>query len=424
MDMSMSMGMGQMGGMPALQDFPTFYYAVVGSAVGVAALVNLYNFVVYRQRLSAARAGSQAPAKPKSHFALGIATFYALAREASNFSIYVPWKGAHLRLPTMGRLSLVLANMIILVVLCLFGLDLTNVNTMENVAFRCGFVTIAQIPLIFLLAGKNNIIGFLSGVSYERLNWLHRWCARGMLLTATLHMGYLFGSWAPYDFITNQIKYNVVVWKGLAAWCTLVWIVFSSMTPIRGWSYEFFVIQHLVSFTLFLVFIYLHTPAEVHIYIWIPVALFFFDRIVRGLRVLYANLSVLHPLAKKQGAMKGFWACKAEFEALPHDTTRIVIQNPPISWSPGQHVFLSCHSIAPLQCHPFTISSIPSDGRMEFLVKAQAGGTLRFLNHAKKTHKETSAIVRYVYISSSLTLTQCYKLYKRILINSIIGPRR
>ena len=391
------MSMGHMAALPALEDFPTFYYTAVGSAVGVAALVNIYNYALCKQRLSAARVGSQTPAKPKSVLALWTATLFALTREASNFSVHVRWKNQMLRLPTTGRATLVLANAIVLIVLCFFGLDLNNQFTREDIGFRCGFITISQLPLIFLLSGKNNIIGFLSGVSYERLNWLHRWCARCMLLTATLHMGYFFGSWAPYDYIGYQIKNNKIVWKGLAAWCTLVWIVFSSMTPIRGWSYEIFVIQHLVSFALLLAFVYIHTPVEVHVYIWISVGLLLFDRGLRALRVLYANLSLLHPSVEKRSQTKSFWACKAAFEPLPNNTTRIIIQQPPIAWNPGQHVFLSCHSIIPLQSHPFTISSIPLDGRMEFLIKAEAGGTRRFFNYAEKSKNGPEGTIRYVF---------------------------
>lgn len=291
-----------------------------------------------------------------------------------------------MRLPTVGRTSLILGNIVLLLVLCFYGFDLTDRWSREDIGYRCGFVTIAQLPLIFLLAGKNNLVGYATGISHERLNWLHRWCARCLLLTATIHMGYFFADWAPYNYIGTQLKEDTLVWKGVAAWAILVWIVFSSMTPIRGWCYELFVLQHLVSFAALIGFVYIHTPAEVHVYVWVPVALFWFDRVVRVLRVLYANISFFHPRQRKSGEVDGFWACKAEFTPLPHNTTRIVIQNPPISWTPGQHVFLSCHSIVPLQSHPFTIASIPEDGKMEFLVKAETGGTRRFFRHAEKTH--------------------------------------
>lgn len=196
------MSMGSMS-LPALPEFPKFYYAVVGSAVAVATFANIYNHILYRQRLSAARAGILSPAKPKSWFTLWNATLYALTREASNFSVQVPLKGRFLRLPTVGRTSLILANVVVLLVLCFYGLNLTDQFQKENVGFRCGAVTIGQLPLIFLLSGKNNVIGYLSGVSYERLNWLHRWAARCMLFTATIHMGYFLSGTLPYPLFVG-----------------------------------------------------------------------------------------------------------------------------------------------------------------------------------------------------------------------------
>jgi predicted ferric reductase len=392
----MHMSMDSSTGVPSLDEFPKYYWAVVASAVGVATLVNIYNHILCAQRLSAARSGTQRPAKPKSWLTLGTATVFAMTREASNFSIRIPLKKHIIRLPTVGRISLVLANALTLVVLCLYGFDLNDKFMQEDVAYRCGVITLGQLPLIFLLSGKNNIIGYFSGISYERLNWLHRWCARCMLLTATMHMGYFFTTWARYDYIGYKLKNDGFSWTGLTAWSMLVWIVFSSMTPIRGWNYELFIVQHLISFTVFVTFIYLHIPPEKRAFVWIPVALFFFDRTFRALRTLYANLSLFHPKQKRQGQMKSFWACKAEFIPLPHNTTKVVIQNPPISWAPGQHVFLSCHSVVPLQNHPFTVATIPEDGRMEFFIQAKAGGTKRIFRHAEKNHGSFEATTRYV----------------------------
>lgn len=289
-------------------------------------------------------------------------------------------------MPTAGKVLLVVANLIVLIVLCFVGFHDTQAYTnFENIGYRTGFVSLAQIPLLFLLAGKNNIIGFLTGVSYERINWLHRWCARCLLLTSTIHFGYWLSDWWPYgSFVAKKLRTDPITYRGVIAWAFLVWIVFSSMAPIRGWSYEFFVIQHLMTFAVFIGMVYIHTPAECHIYIWIPVGLFFFDRVVRAGYVLYTNISYFHPKQRREGNMKGLWACKAEFTSLSKNTTRITIHSPPISWNAGQHVFLSCHSLVPLQSHPFTIASIPEDGKIEFYVKAEKGATKKFNGHAEK----------------------------------------
>lgn len=49
--MDHSMGSMTMGGEITLLDYPLMYWAVVCSVVGVATMVNLYNHLLYKQRL-------------------------------------------------------------------------------------------------------------------------------------------------------------------------------------------------------------------------------------------------------------------------------------------------------------------------------------------------------------------------------------
>merc|ERR1711881_528086 len=138
-----------------------------------------------------------------------------------------------------------------------------------------------------------------------------------------------------------------------------------------------------------------------HVYIWICAALFWLDRLTRALLMLYTNLSYFHPEKRKSGDMNSFWAGKGEFSPLPGGYTKITLKHAPLFWKPGQHVFVSCHSVVPLQSHPFTIASLPQDGKVEFIVKAENGGTRRFFNHAEEsagllgsgdTHNKTVAL--------------------------------
>lgn len=51
MDMSgMAMGSMSMGGMAPLIEFPKYYWAVVGTVIGIATMVNVFNHILYRQR--------------------------------------------------------------------------------------------------------------------------------------------------------------------------------------------------------------------------------------------------------------------------------------------------------------------------------------------------------------------------------------
>lgn len=385
-------------GIPTPSKVQKMYWAVVGAAIATATVVNIYHkflcrqrFVRYnlpgekrtnpRSRLNASSQGRETPAKPEAKFTTGIATVMAISRELTYASVpLVLSKRFRWSSPTLGRVLLVSAELLLVMVLCFYMLNPYDQWQWEDIGYRTGFVSLAQLPLIFLLAGKNNIIGFLIGSSYEKLNWLHRWTSRILFLTVTIHMGFWFVGWARYDYILHKMKEDKLTQRGFSAWCILLWIVLSSFAPIRRWNYEFFVVQHLITFAGFIAAVYLHVPAEVKMWVWIPIGLVIFDRLVRALLVLYANLSVFHPKRYREG----FWACKATFEPLGSNMTRIVISNPPINWSVGQHVLLSCHSIAPFQSHPFTIASIPQDGTMEFLVKSKSGGTKRFFKHAQK----------------------------------------
>ena len=291
-------------------------------------------------------------------------------------------KTIRLRTPPLGLLSLVAANLILLLVLHFYDFDTTNHAVFETIAYRAGFLALGQIPLIFLLSGKNNLIGLFTGHSYERLNYLHRWTARCLLITITIHLGYWLGNWIPYGYYRDDITTR----SGLSAWAILIWIVMSSWAPLRNWRYEFFVVQHLVSFIAFTVMILIHTPSNDHVWIWIGAAIFLFDRAVRSMMLVYTNLALFHPEKRKEGACAGLFTCRAHLTPLPHNTTRVTIYNPPVSWTPGQHAYLAIQSIAPLQAHPFSIASIPSDEKLEFLVRAHTGGTKRLLDYSQTHH--------------------------------------
>lgn len=280
----------------------------------------------------------------------------------------------------LGPVAIVLANLIVVLVMSFYKFDTLNQMQWQGVGYRTGALTVAQMPLIFLLAGRQNIIGYLTGMGYERLIWFHRWVARTLWLSATIHMGFWFRIWGQSNLITVQLHNNPLAQRGFAAWCILTFIVISSVAPVRRISYEFFVLQHLVTFVGFTVAAWLHVPEDVKAWVWVPIGLLIFDRVARYAWATYANLSIFHRSSSKHP----LWANRASFTPLPGNVTRITIENPGVRWSPGQHVFLTCHSIVPLQCHPFTISSLPSDGKMEFLVRAHKGGTRRFFRYASK----------------------------------------
>ncbi|KAJ5484323.1 Riboflavin synthase-like beta-barrel [Penicillium expansum] len=194
-------------------------------------------------------------------------------------------------------------------------------------------------------------------------------------------MGFWFRDWGRWNYITYQLYNDPLTKRGFAAWVILTFIVITSFAPIRRLSYEFFLIQHLVTFVGFIVAVWMHAPDEVKTWVWIPIGLVVFDRLARYTWGAYANLAIFH----RKNNSNALWAHSATFTPLPGNVTCVTIENPGIGWQPGQHVFLTCHSVVPLQCHPFTIASIPEDNKMKFFIRAENGGTRSFFRYASKS---------------------------------------
>lgn len=377
-DHTMTGGEMVMGsGVPSLFHMQEVFWAFVGTALGVAVLVNVFNIILYRQRIATSKTTPNA-SKPNSFLFQAQATITAVIREFSYYSVPISFRRWSFYLPSSGPITMMVGYVILIVVCCLYRLNPKDFLEWEDIGYRSGFIAVCQLPLIVLLAGKRNIIGFFTGVGYERLSWLHRWVARALLLTVLIHMGYWMTEWAKFDYIGVKVKTDVLTQRGIAAGSILAWLVVSSINPIRALSYEFFVIQHIISWIGFMVAVYFHVPAENQKWVWMPLGFWLFDRVVRAGYLAYNNLSILHKNST------GVLACRATFAPLDESHTRITIVNPPVSWKAGQHMFLTCHPLAPLSSHPFTISSLPEDGKIEFIVRAKRGATRRFFRYAER----------------------------------------
>lgn len=315
---------------------------------------------------------------------MGYATLTAIAREVTYASLRPvsigPWKW---HCPSLGPVLLALANLTILMVFCFYKLNTADQWSWENIGYRTGFMSISQLPMIILLAGKNNLIGYLTGVSHERLNWFHRWFSRILWLTVTIHMCFWFRSWGRYHFIVAQLKENTYARTGFSSWIVLTFMLLTSSKPIRVHGYEIFLPLHLCTWAGFIAAVYYHAPDEVKAWVWVPIGLFCFDRLSRAAIMVFNNIRFSSCSCRRKDNSP-LWANRANFIPLSGGVTKITILNPSFTWKPGCHIFLGCHSLAPFQSHPFTIASIPADGALELFVRAEKGATRRFFKYASE----------------------------------------
>ena len=279
------------------------------------------------------------------------------------------------KIPPFGTISLLLAYLGFVLALQFVGNDIPGAQHYQALGIRAAWLAVAQVPLLILLAGKHNIIGLVTGVSYERLNVLHRWVSRVLLLLATLHLGYQNYGWNLYGLRHLEWSTDSCPPTGIAAYAVLLWLNLSTLAPFRNFSYEFFVIQHVISFFGFIIAIMIHLPSTAlysRIYIYIPIALYLIDRLARTLRFAYNNI---HP-------------GRATLTACEGGVTKIQVSSKHVQkWRPGSHVLLRIPHLGLIQSHPATIASVPSshDNKLVFILKAHQGFTNRLLGSANSS---------------------------------------
>ncbi|MCJ1380844.1 hypothetical protein MMC17_003953 [Xylographa soralifera] len=366
-------------------DLQPFDWAIIGAfwygivvVIFLATVINFLCWATLKTRLRAAAAKRSRPAHASNPFTSAMATMTSIVREAS-YPQVTPTKSRWLRIPPFGTSILILSYLGFLLGLEFFNVDYPGAQYWEARGLRAAWLTVAQFPLLILLSGKNNLIGVLVGMSYERLQVLHRWVARVILLTATLHGAYQLVGWNQYGVLHIEISTDSCIPTGFATWILLLWLVFSSTAPLRNLSYEFFVIQHVISFVGFLVAVFYHIPPNAlnaRIFIWLGIGFFLLDRLSRLARSAFNN--------SRPG--------RATLISLPGGVTKVSVHSHKVrSWKPGQHVFLCIPRFGIGQSHPATIASIPSshNNDLVFILRAHKGFTKRILNGAANSSTES-----------------------------------
>ncbi|RDB22637.1 putative ferric reductase transmembrane component [Hypsizygus marmoreus] len=244
---------------------------------------------------------------------------------------------------------------------------------------RAAHFAASQLPLVVGLAGKNNIISLLTGVSHERLNVLHRAAARTCLILVWMHAltRTVAGLPPQFDFSHNWMRAGAV---GLTAF-SLATVL--AIRPIRHMAFEFFLVSHVVLIAIFLICGYFHArEQDLGIYIWPAMVLWASDRVSRLARILWNN---------RLWSRKSANHSTATFELLAEDTIRLTLRRH-FRWTAGQHAYVILPSIStlPTEAHPFSIASIPEPcneaGEVDvvFLIRGRTGFTQRLKNHATR----------------------------------------
>lgn len=340
------------------------------------------------KRLSRALSLSH-PTRPRDLVSRAYATSVAIFREVSYPQVvhFIRPGCAWLTPPPLGPSLVILIYWIIIALSLITRSIIHDAYYWERVGFRAAWVSVTQVPFIFLLAGKVNIASFLLGSSYVDVNWLHRWVSRTLFVTVTIHGSFFLSEWVRADFIRIELAMMPMVKYGLGLWAVLAWTTISSLIPLRRLCYEFFVLQHILSAGVFLWLLHSHVPAYASYNLWMAVAFALSGRVYQFCILLCRNIAIRK---KTFGLIAGKrLGHSAELQALAGEITVLTVHDVGFSWKAGQHVLLWCSTLGPLESHPFTIANIPDGGncedspnKVQLIIRARSGFARKLFRRA------------------------------------------
>ncbi|KAK4140493.1 FAD-binding domain-containing protein [Dichotomopilus funicola] len=415
----MDMGSSMFSGVN--MDLARRYWYTVAGFVGALVIIRGVNFFKAQQRLRTKAARSvEYPTKPSNWFLELWATLTAVAREVSSSQLHIPFRGfSWLSPPPLGRVIALLVYWIVIIYMMAKDVVVNDVFYWERIGYRNAWVTVSQVPLLYLLASKCSIIGFLVGTSHERLNWLHRWVGRTMFISATVHGWHFYTDWARTDYVEYELKMMPTVKYGFGAWAVLLWTLLSGLAPLRRMAYEIFVLQHLLSAIFFLWLISVHVPATARYNVWFAVAAFSFDRACRLALLLWQNIKVFPDKSKCRGGQR--IGHQAQLKAVGDSITVITIKDVHFKWRPGQHLYLWVPRVGLAEAHPYTIACAHQlagtciCNSIQLVVRKHNGFSRRLHEFASRTDKSEH---RTVFVSGPYGAPPRWDIYETIVLIS------
>ncbi|PBP27505.1 ferric-chelate reductase [Diplocarpon rosae] len=364
------------------------YWYIIAAIMGFALLWRgLEHYQTWsRIRVCRTRKSIKYPTRVNTFPMQVYATCTAVLRETNYPQLHLSGRFSWLSPPPLGRCIVLCCYWAVIVYMMTYKAIVHDANYYERLGFRNAWIGVTQVPLVYLLATKSSIVGFVIGSSHERLNWLHRWVSRTLLLTVTIHGGFFLTEWVRADFVKLELDAMPMVKYGLGAWGVLVWTFISSLSPLRRAAYELFVLQHIAAAGVFLWLLHVHVPAYAQYNIWFAIAAISSDWILRGILMILKNFRAFPKKACNGRQRVGH---EIETEAIGNDLTIVTIKDVHMSWKAGQHLYLWLPYLGALESHPFTIAS-PFTARAEchcneiqLAIRAHSGFSKRIHNFAK-----------------------------------------
>ncbi|KAF8961720.1 ferric reductase NAD binding domain-containing protein, partial [Flammula alnicola] len=241
-------------------------------------------------------------------------------------------------------------------------------------ANRAGNIATSQMPILVALGMRNNPISWLTGVSYDRINFLHRLLARVICILSWIHGG---------GRVRNDSVTKTWMQAGILASTSISLMLILTIRPVRERSYELFLLAHFTFAFIFVLGTYFHVASRRMAYfgVWPSMMIWGLERFFRLVRLAVYNFGYLNPRSSETSRK----SLDASVEVLSNQSLRVTIHRPKIfHWRPGQTAFLAFPTVSksPFESHPFTMSTIDDDPtsnqkKLVFIIRVRKGFTQR-----------------------------------------------
>lgn len=218
---------------------------------------------------------------------------------------------------------------------------------MGYVSCRTGVLAFALLPLTILFSGRNNILLWTTNWSHSTYILLHRWIARICGVQIIVHSIVELVLYIDQGTYAEELPKPYWVWGCVATVAACIMLVFSLLWFRRRWSYEIFLIGHILMAVFVLVGSWYHVEILFYrkwgyeFWLYAACAVWFADRVLRVARLLKNGLR------------------RATVRELGESGV-VRVDVPGLRWkpNPGMHTYAYFPAAAPLrpwENHPFSV---------------------------------------------------------------------
>ncbi|KAL8780446.1 MAG: hypothetical protein Q9213_006458 [Squamulea squamosa] len=338
------------------------------------------------------RESEDTPLLAKSKTSSSISTTLQLKHQIRAFLLYQPRPIPLVNkiLPPNGTTLIVLALLDLQIFFLFYRMPL-SIPTLFVFADRASLLFVANLPLLYLFAAKNQPIKSLTGYSYESLNILHRRLGEVMCLLALLHSVCMIGVWytilRPVGFGLARFLLSKIILLGIGALVAYELLYLTSLDSFRQRWYELFLVLHVSLQIAALVLLWFHHHGS-RPYVGTALTIFLVDRLVYRMALKLETSRASLEVTKDGGTV--VLCSEICLEQKHRSFGRLLGKGITKGWKATEHVFLTVPALSRMhfiQSHPFTIASKApqggdSEADLKLIIRAQDGFSGDLLRYA------------------------------------------